>query len=102
MERKYGPGGPFNPETPGPWKDTGKVRGSAQVHNEEFKDCVATMAQYLYDKFGKYPATIPSTFVMMYLQAHHEELDFYNQYFSPGAYLHTHARHMEMWHGGKG
>lgn len=101
VERKYGPGGPFNPETPGPWKDTRKVRGSAQVHNEEFKDCVATMAQYVYDKFGKYPATVPSTFVIMYLQAHHEELDFYNQHFSPGAYLHTHARHMEMWHGGK-
>ena len=25
-ERKFGPGGPFHPETPGPWKDSGKIR----------------------------------------------------------------------------
>jgi len=51
-QRKFGLGGPFHPETPGPWKDTAKVRGSAQVYSEEFKECVATMAQYVYDKFG--------------------------------------------------
>ena len=27
-----------------------EVRGSAQVHSEEFKDCVAHMGQYIYDK----------------------------------------------------
>jgi hypothetical protein len=34
----------------------------------------------------------------MYLQAHHLDLDFYDHFYEPGAYLQTHARHMEFWH----
>lgn len=96
--RKFGDGGPFNARTPGPWKDSAKVRSSAQVHTEEFKACVSLMAQYIYDTFGKFPATIPSVFSLMYLQAHHLDLDFYDHHFEAGGYLETHARHMERWH----
>ena len=98
--RKFGPGGPFHSETPGPWKDTSKVRGSAQVYTETFKECVATMAQYVYDKFGKFPGTVPSIYTHMFLQAHHLDLEFYNFHFKPGAYLETHAQHMKRWHSG--
>lgn len=97
-ERKFGPGGPYHRETPGQWKDSARVRGSAEVHSDEFKDCVTTMAQYIYDRFGKFPGTVQSIHVLMYLQAHHLDLDFYDHHFKPGAYLEAHARHMEMWH----
>jgi hypothetical protein len=98
-QRKFGPGGPFNADTPGAWRNSAKVRGSAQVHNEEFIDAVTTMAQYVYDTFGKFPATVPSMFSLMYLQAHHLDLDFYDHHFAAGGYLRTHAEHMERWHG---
>ena len=98
VQRKFGPGGPFHRETPGPWKDNPKVRSSAQLHNEEFKECVATMAQFVYDRFGRFPATMPPVFHLMYLQAHHLDLGFYDHHFQPGAYLETHKRHMELWH----
>ncbi len=101
VQRKFGPGGPFNAQTPGPYKENARVRGAGKVHDEEFKDCVATMAQYVFDKFGKFPGTVPSMFVLTYLQAHHLDLAFYDQHFAPGAYLDTHARHMEQWHGKK-
>ncbi len=97
-DRKFGKGGPFNPETAGPWQDSAKVRGAAQVHDEAFRDCVAFQAQYVYDTFGKFPGTVPSIFVATYLQAHHLDLDFYDKFYKPGAYLHTHAHHMERWH----
>jgi hypothetical protein len=35
---------------------------------------------------------------LTYLQAHHLDLDFYDHHFKPGAYLETHASHMELWH----
>lgn len=98
-ERKFGAGGPFNPETPGPWKDSAKVRGSAQVHDEMFREAVATMAQYMFDTFGKFPATVPTVFVLMYLQSHHLDLEYYDTVFKPGAYLPTHAEHLHRWHG---
>jgi hypothetical protein len=100
IERKYGPGGPFNAETPGPWKESGKIRSSAEVHSEEFKECIALQAQYIFDKFGKFPGTVPSVMTLMYLQAHHLDLAFYDKYFKPGAYLQTHAEHMKNWHDG--
>jgi hypothetical protein len=58
---------------------------------------VALQAQYLYDTFGKFPATVPSVMILNYLQAHHLDLDFYDQKLRPGSYLETHARHMETW-----
>lgn len=97
-DRKFGKGGPFHPATPGPWKDTAGVRGAAQVHDADFRECVALQAQYVYDTFGKFPGTVPSVFICPYLQAHHLDLDFYNKFYQPGAYLHTHAHHMERWH----
>jgi hypothetical protein len=97
--RKFGPGGPFNRETPGAWSDSAGFRGSAQVHDDEFKACIALQAQYVFDTFGKFPGTVPAVFILNYVQAHHLDLDFYDRFFKPGAYLRTHAEHMGRWHG---
>ncbi|GAA4430594.1 hypothetical protein GCM10023188_17400 [Pontibacter saemangeumensis] len=97
-ERKFGKGGPYNKETPGNWKDSANVRAAAQVHDERFRECVALQAQYIYDTFGKFPATVPSIFLLTYLQAHHLDLAFYDKFYRPGSYLRTHAAHMERWH----
>jgi hypothetical protein len=96
--RKFGPGGPFHPETPGPWKNTSKVRAAAVKQTDEFKECVAMTAQYVFDRFGKFPGTVPTIYVLTYLQAHHLDLEFYDHYFKPGAYLKTHSQHMARWH----
>lgn len=101
-ERKFGPGGPFNRDTPGAWTDSPGVRGSAQVHDAEFKACVARQAEYVLDTFGKFPGTVPTVFILNYVQAHHLDLDFYDRFFEPGAYLRTHAEHMQHWHGQPG
>jgi hypothetical protein len=97
-ERKFGAGGPHNADTPGAWSESALVRSSAQVHDERFRECVTLQAQYLYDTFGKFPATVPSLMILNYLQAHHLDLDFYDQKLRPGSYLETHRRHMETWH----
>lgn len=97
-DRKFGPGGPFNKKTPGPWKNSEAVRSAAQFHNETFRRCVALQAQYIFDCFGKFPGTVPSIFCIMYLQAHHLDLDFYDKFYHKGAYLRTHADHLRNWH----
>ena len=97
-DRKFGPGGPFHPDTPGSWKESPRVRSAAQAHDERFRECVSLQAQYLYDTFGKFPGTVPSMFLIMYLQAHHIDLEFYNTFYKPGAYLNTHREHLAKWH----
>ena len=98
-ERKFGAGGPFNGATPGAWSESSAVRSSAQVHSEEFRECVALQAQYIFDTFGKFPGTVPTLMILNYVQAHHLDLDFYDEKFRPGAYLRAHAEHMARWHG---
>ena len=98
-DRKFGPGGPFHPETAGPWKDSRRIRSAAANHTEEFRECLALQAQYVYDTFGKFPGTVPSIYVMTYVQAHHLDLEFYDKFYKPGAYLRTHSTHMDRWHG---
>lgn len=88
----YGPGGPFHPDTPGPWADTPKVRSSA-LPAEAVQELVTAEASYIYDTFGKLPGTVPTVHVLMYLQAQNIDLDFYDTHFAPGAYLRTHAEH---------
>jgi hypothetical protein len=73
------------------------VRSSAQFHSPEFQACVATMAQYIFDTFGKFPATIPAVFCLTYLQAHHLDLEFYDKFYQDGAYLYTHANQQKWW-----
>jgi hypothetical protein len=98
VKRKFGKDGVYNIETPGPWKDSAKVRSSANPITEKVKECAALQAQYIYDTYGKFPATIPSIFLLTYLQAQHIDLDFYDRFFKPGAYLPSHKNHMVNWH----
>lgn len=98
VQRKFGENGPFHRRTEGPWKESSRVRGAAAPHSEEFKECVTLIAQYIFDRFGKFPATIPSMYCLMFLQAHHLDLEFYDTHYKEGAYLHTHAEHFKKWH----
>ncbi|MFL6404050.1 MAG: hypothetical protein ACJ71M_11300, partial [Nitrososphaeraceae archaeon] len=59
---------------------------------------VSLQAQYIYYTYCKFPATIPSIFSLTYVQAQHLDLDFYDHYFKPEAYLTTHKEHMKKWH----
>lgn len=97
VKRKFGDGGPFNAKTKGPYKETDAVRKSGAPINDEFIECVALMAQYVQDTFGRFPAKVPAMLTLMYLQAHKLDTDFYDKYFEPGAYLKTHAQNAKNW-----
>jgi hypothetical protein len=98
VARRYEPGGPFHPDTPGAWRDTEKVRSSA-LPAQGIQELVTVEASYIYETFGKLPGTVPTVDVLMYLQAQHIDTDFYDELFAPGAYLPSHATHQARWHG---
>jgi hypothetical protein len=97
-QRKFGRGGPYHPDTPGAWTESSAIRSSAQRHDARFKACVTLQCQYTLDTWGKFPGTVPSVWVMNFLQAQHIDLEFYDRFFRPGAYLETHRDHMRVWH----
>ncbi len=101
-KRKFGTGGAYDPERLGAWKDPAKVKGSVTPYSDDFVDLMAEVAQYVLDTYGKFPGTQPTVAFPAYIQAHHIDTEFYDEHYRPGAYLETHARHWERWHGSEG
>ncbi|WP_336364589.1 hypothetical protein [Halalkalicoccus salilacus] len=99
MERKFGPGGAYDPATPGPWKDSETVKESVAPYDDELVECLSEIAQYVYDKHGRFPGTVPTMVLPGCVQAHHIDTDYYDAHFKADAYLDTHAEHMRRWHG---
>jgi len=98
VERRFGPGGAYDPSTPGPWRRSRAVRESVTPYSDEFVDCMTEVAQYVHDTYGKFPGTKPTMALTGYVQAQHIDTEYYDTHFEPGAYLETHAHHMERWH----
>lgn len=100
-ERKFGPGGAFDPARPGPFRENAAVKARIERYTPEFVDMLGETAQYLYDTYGRFPATVPTFYMRVYTQAHHLDPGFYDQHFGPNFYLNTHRNHMSKWHAGE-
>ncbi|TXT53484.1 MAG: hypothetical protein BAJALOKI1v1_2410002 [Promethearchaeota archaeon] len=100
-KRKYGPEGAYNPNTPGPWKESSKVKKTVSPYSEEMTDCLSEVAQYIYDKYGKFPGTNPTIALTGFIQAHHLDIEYYDKFFKSKGYMETHATHMKRWHSKK-
>jgi hypothetical protein len=99
VERKFGPGGAYDPDVPGAWRDSRGVKMTVSPYSSDFVDCIGEVAQYIYDKHGKFPGIRSTMMLPGFVQAQHLELEFYDRHYQEGAYLDTHARHLELWHG---
>ncbi len=99
VERKFGEGGTYDASAPGPWNDTAAVRASVERYDDAFVDCLATVAQYVYDTYGRFPGAFNTIVLPGFVQAVHLDTEFYDAHYRDGAYLDTHAEHMRRWHG---
>lgn len=97
--KKFGPGGTYDPETPGPFRHTRAVKGSVKPYSEEFIAALGEMTHYLYETYGRVPATQPTMLLRITVQAQHIDTEFYDAHYGEGAYLETHAQHLARWHG---
>jgi hypothetical protein len=99
VDRKFGPGGSYDPDTPGPWRESETIKKGVTPYSAEFVDYLAEVAQYVHDTYGKFPNTFTTMVLSGYVQAVHLDTGFYDTHYQPGAYLDSHAQHLERWHG---
>ncbi len=99
VERKFGPGGTYDPAAAGPWRDAAAVRASVRRYDDAFVDCLGEVAQYVFDTYGRFPGAFTTIALPGFVQAVHLDTEFYDERYRKGAYLDTHAEHMRRWHG---
>lgn len=97
-ERKFGARGNFSADRPGPFKDNAAVKTATERWSQEMTEYIASVAQDIYDSYGKFPGTIPTVCIATYTQAHHIDHGFYDKFFGEDAYLSTHRDHQRIWH----
>lgn len=62
--------------------------------------CTKDICRYIHETYGKFPGTTDTMQLLIMFQAHHLDLEFYDQHMKPGAYGDTHRHHFRDWHGG--
>ena len=98
LARKFGKGGNYDPQRPGPYRDNAATKSSVHPPPPAILDYLESLAQDIHETHGSFPATVAPVAVAIYAQAQHIDLDFYDRFYAPGAYLETHAAHHRRWH----
>ena len=100
VARRFGTDGIFSsPERHRiPWKSADVAR-AVPPPSEEAVAATKTMCSYIWDTYGRFPATIDPFLMTVWYQACHLDVDFYDRYY-PAEALPAHVRaHMHDWHG---
>jgi hypothetical protein len=63
-------------------------------------EATKALSEYIWDTYGRFPATMDPMQMNIWFQAHHLETDFYDEHYLPGAYHKSIKDHMAVWHEG--
>jgi hypothetical protein len=91
-ERQRDPG-------PTPWRDP-SIAARIPGASPEAIEATKLLATYVWNRYGRFPATIDPFLMTVWYQAHHLDIDFYDRYY-PREAVPEHIRsHIDDWHGG--
>jgi hypothetical protein len=83
---------------PGSWKDPQQVQAAIPHFSDDCVEATIAYCTYLYENYGRFPAYFGPLRTTLAHQAHHLDLEFYDQFYHPGTYTTDHAEHMTRWH----
>ncbi len=99
VELKFGQEGVFRGGVKrSAWKDPSTVAGAAKEPSPEAIDATVAFCDYVYRRYGRFPAYTPPFRTVLGYQASHVDVDFYDRFYKPEALSETQRRHMEDWH----
>lgn len=99
VDRKYGEDGTYNDGYSGPWADTAGVQAGIDRYSQANIDAVVAYSEYVYGRYGRFPAYFGPLRSLMAFSAHHVDLEFYDRLYKPGSYNERHREHFARWHG---
>lgn len=103
VERKFGAGGTFAPDHKGvvPFKEWPKIQPDYHHPSRLSIEQVKAICRYVYETYGRFPATYDVMQVPVWLQVHHLEVEFYDKFYPKNMVTGAQRQHMKVWHKGK-
>jgi len=100
VEKKFGSGGTYSAEYKGvvPFKDWQLVQPGYNKPSKLSIDQVKSLCTYVYETYGRIPATYDTKLLPVWLQVHHLDLDFYDKHLAEGMVTEAQRHHMKLWH----
>ena len=74
------------------WKDGASVQANIPRYSDEAISATIAYCEYIYDRYGRFPANSGPFRTVLAYQAHHLDLEFYDRFYKPGAYTETQSR----------
>ena len=71
------------------WKDGAAVQANIPRYSDEAISATIAYCEYIYDRYGRFPANSGPFRTVLAYQAHHLDLEFYDRFYKPGAYTET-------------
>lgn len=99
VREKFGEGGIFSGHAKDmPLIDQQSYAEGTDRISEEVVECVKDFCTYVYDTYGRFPSSVDTMSMPLWVTAHHLDLDFYERYYKAEVINETQRRHMEEWH----
>ena len=82
----------------GAWREPERIAAASQRPSNAAIDATIAYCDYVYRRYGRFPAYPPPFRTVLGYQVGHVDVDFYDRYYKPEALSDTQRRHMERWH----
>ncbi len=80
------------------WREPSEVAGAARPPSPAAIDATIAYCEYVYRRYGRFPAYPPPFRTVLGYQVGHVDIDFYDRFYRPEALSETQRDHMERWH----
>ena len=100
VDTKYGAQGLFRGGAAhGAWRDPAAIADGVSEISAAAVDATIAYCEYLYARYGRFPAYMPPFRTVLGFQACHLDSEFYDRFYRSEALSETERGHMAKWHG---
>lgn len=82
------------------WGDPAAVAKASPAPSEANIQAVIAYCEYVYGRYGRFPAYAPPMRTVLGFQVNHLDVEFYDRFYRPEALSEEQREHMKRWHGG--
>jgi hypothetical protein len=99
VERKFGPQGIFRGgASASGWREPDEKAAGIPAPSEAAIEATVAYCEYIYDRYGRFPAHGAPFRTVLGHQATHVDADFYDRFYHPEALSETQRQHTDRWH----